>query len=214
MYAYISLNPISSLVAVLVVGYLVLSYVRSVIDWRTRQRGKPLPPGPTPLPVIGNMLDMPETKKWLGFQDLFAKYGANVNPPYHLLALSDAQRREYRVHERSGKSHRRNRRCRSGPGTAGEAVRQYVRSAYERGDSSVSHVPSRFLTRLTLRSIGNEVSFSVMPYGQWWREHRRAFWQVFHPGAMRGYRDTERAFAHDFLRKLLTSPEDIEKHSR
>lgn len=126
MYAYISLNPISSLVAVLVVGYLVLSYVRSVIDWRTRQRGRPLPPGPTPLPVIGNLLDMPETKKWLGFQDLFAKYGANFNPPYHLLALSDAQRREYRVLERPGKSHRRNRRCRSGPGAAGETLRKYV----------------------------------------------------------------------------------------
>ncbi len=63
-------------------------------------------------------------------------------------------------------------------------------------------------------SIGNDVSFSVMPYGQWWRDHRRAFWQVFHPGAMRSYRDTERAFAHDFLRNLLASPGNIEKHSR
>lgn len=109
MYASVASNPISSLVAALAAGYLVLSYVRSVINWRTRQRGRPLPPGPVPLPIIGNLLDMPETKKWLGFQDLFAKYGASFNPRYQLLALSNAERREYCILERSGKSHRLNR---------------------------------------------------------------------------------------------------------
>lgn len=88
MYASIALNPIASLVAFLAVTYLVLSYVRSVINWRTRQRGRPLPPGPAPLPVIGNLLDMPETRKWLGFQDLCTKYGelsSATSPTSHSL---------------------------------------------------------------------------------------------------------------------------------
>lgn len=87
----------------------------------------------------------------------------------------------------------------------------------ECSDPSVSHTTSQFgwcrcRIWLTLISVGNDVSFSIMPYGQWWRDHRRAFWQAFHPGAMRGYRDTVRAFLHEFLRNTVTSPEGVEQH--
>ncbi|KAH8101012.1 cytochrome P450 [Cristinia sonorae] len=35
----------------------------------------PLPPGPKPLPLVGNVLDMPQDKPWLKFNEMGHKYG-------------------------------------------------------------------------------------------------------------------------------------------
>nr|BED43012.1 cytochrome P450 monooxygenase [Trametes versicolor] len=179
MYASTALDSISSLVSVLAVtSFFLLSYVRSVISWRNRRRGRPLPPGPAPLPVIGNLLDMPETRKWLGFQDLCTKYGGIVYLNVlgnHILAINDTSMAQELLEKRSANTCSR---------------------------------PSSVVIPL----VGNDVSFSIMPYGQWWRDHRRAFWQVFHPGAMRGYRDTVRAFLHEFMRNTVSSPEGVEQY--
>lgn len=40
----------------------------------------PLPPGPRPLPFIGNALDMPQEFPWKTFREWTNKYGA----PFHL----------------------------------------------------------------------------------------------------------------------------------
>lgn len=63
-------------------------------------------------------------------------------------------------------------------------------------------------------SIGNNVALSAMPYGQLWRDHRRAFWQIFHPGATRQYRDAQHIILHNFMRKLWESPDDLKEHLR
>ena len=54
---------------------VVVFYLRHVTSWDARARGHPLPPGPKPLPLIGNMLDMPKGRPWVGFRDMCAKYG-------------------------------------------------------------------------------------------------------------------------------------------
>ena len=53
-----------------------------------------------------------------------------------------------------------------------------------------------------------------MPYGQWWRRHRRIFWQYFHPGALPKYQDVLEQGAHRLLSRLLTTPENFEEHIR
>ncbi len=58
------------------------------------------------------------------------------------------------------------------------------------------------------------VNLSVMPYGQWWRRHKRAFWQHFHPGAISSYQQIQRSAAHRFLNKLLKTPSKLREHIR
>ena len=40
----------------------------------------PYPPGPKPLPLIGNMLDWPKSSIWLAFRDMRARYGEHKYP--------------------------------------------------------------------------------------------------------------------------------------
>ena len=63
-------------------------------------------------------------------------------------------------------------------------------------------------------SIGMDINFSIMPYGQRWRQHKRAFWQYFHPGALPTYLPLQRKTAHRFLNKLLDTPSRLREHIR
>ena len=42
---------------------------------RQRRRGLPYPPGPRPLPLLGNLLDIPKEFSWLTYTHLSKKYG-------------------------------------------------------------------------------------------------------------------------------------------
>ena len=46
----------------------------AIRDYR-RRRGLPYPPGPRPLPSIGNLLDIPNEFSWLAYTQLSKKYG-------------------------------------------------------------------------------------------------------------------------------------------
>lgn len=45
----------------------------------TPARANPLPPGPKPLPVLGNLLDWPSKKEWETFTKWSELYGAQTN---------------------------------------------------------------------------------------------------------------------------------------
>ncbi|KAI0670932.1 cytochrome P450 [Trametes maxima] len=79
----------------------------------------------------------------------------------------------------------------------------------KRSANSPDRPPSQILPL-----IGNDVAFSSMRYGQVWREHRRAFWQVFHPNAIPDYREAQRAVMLKFLRNLSATPQRLKEHIR
>lgn len=57
-----------------------LRYLCLLWDWKARSQGLPLPPGPRPLPIVGNVFDLPEVRPWLGFRDMRKEYGQYFCP--------------------------------------------------------------------------------------------------------------------------------------
>ena len=56
-------------------GFLsFLLALRAFRDYR-RRRGIPYPPGPRPLPVVGNLFDLPKDSLWLAFTRFSKKHG-------------------------------------------------------------------------------------------------------------------------------------------
>ncbi|KAF4582385.1 hypothetical protein EYR38_002505 [Pleurotus pulmonarius] len=63
--------------------------------------------------------------------------------------------------------------------------------------------------------MGWKSMFSFQPYGQQWRDRRRAFWQEFNPEHGRiNHRPIQLHYARDLVRHLYESPIDFEKHAR
>ncbi|KAI0763593.1 cytochrome P450 [Trametes elegans] len=145
--------------------------------WRARTRGRPLPPGPRRLPVLGNMLSIPTWKPWLGFRDISARYGEIT----YLEVLGQSM-----------------------------LVLESPALMSELLDKHSANTSDRNLTPLIPLS-GQASNFAFMPYGQVWRQHRRAFWQYFHPGSVAQYQPIQRAVTRRFLEGLLARPAEFKK---
>ena len=72
--------PFHTLSALAVTSLLVLAviYFRWLTAWKAHSRGLPLPPGPKPLPLIGNTLDFPTKRQGVALRDMSLQYGEHV----------------------------------------------------------------------------------------------------------------------------------------
>jgi hypothetical protein len=52
-------------------------YLLFVFRDHRRRGGLPYPPGPPPLPMIGNILDIPQDTPWTAYVDMSRKYGTH-----------------------------------------------------------------------------------------------------------------------------------------
>ena len=55
---------------------------------------------------------------------------------------------------------------------------------------------------------------SLMPYGLWWRKHRRLFHEYFHRNAVTKYQPIQKQEAQALLRRLLVTPDNFLHHIR
>ncbi|KAF9466030.1 cytochrome P450 [Collybia nuda] len=62
--------------------------------------------------------------------------------------------------------------------------------------------------------MGWSFNMVFMPYGSWWRRHRRAFHEHFHANAVLKYQPIQQREARAFLRRLLVTPETFAHHIR
>jgi hypothetical protein len=68
--------PVVSLTSILHILVLVSSLAAflAIRDYQ-RRRGLPYPPGPRPLPLIGNIFDIPKRFSWLSYLQFSKKHG-------------------------------------------------------------------------------------------------------------------------------------------
>nr|VWO95117.1 N/A [Ganoderma boninense] len=59
--------------------------------------------------------------------------------------------------------------------------------------------------------MGHDTTFGLMPYGQRWRIHRRAFWQQFNQTGVTKYHAVLRDMALRLLSMMLTDPAGLEE---
>lgn len=59
-------------------GLIAFAY-GAIKRWRRSASHYPLPPGPQPLPLLGNALDMPKDYWWLKFAEWSKQYGDVVH---------------------------------------------------------------------------------------------------------------------------------------
>ena len=57
-----------------------------------------------------------------------------------------------------------------------------------------------------------DASIGFLPYGAWWRRHRRSFHQYFNISVVSKYLPIQRREVHAFLRRLLDTPDDFLHH--
>jgi hypothetical protein len=59
-------------VALLILGVLIALLLRSP----SRRNSAALPPGPKPLPIVGNAFDLPAQEQWLALSEMAQTFGA------------------------------------------------------------------------------------------------------------------------------------------
>ncbi|RDX45834.1 cytochrome P450 [Lentinus brumalis] len=80
----------------------------------------------------------------------------------------------------------------------------------DKGSANTSDRKESVLIELS----GSDLNLGFMAYGDWWRRHRRAFWQYFRPQAVQNYRAVQKTMSVRFLGKLLRDPSRFKSHIR
>ena len=200
--------------------YKLTALFFSVMLFRQLKKGRdsnpnrlPLPPGPKGYPLIGNLFDMPVHKPWVVYDEWRKTYGKpliinGLSPkitglsgdmiylnvlgqPFVILCSLDVITDLFEKR------------------SSNYSDRKHMTMLIELYVSSYSFHFKEFVKNAVRYRMGFSISMVVMPYGAWWRAHRKLFHEYFHRNAVTKYQPIQRQEAQAFLRRLLVTPNDF-----
>ncbi|KAF9002581.1 cytochrome P450 [Cyathus striatus] len=77
-----------------------------------------------------------------------------------------------------------------------------------------SNYSDRVRMPMVLELMNWGFNMAMLPYGDWWRRHRRSFHEHFHPNVVGKYQPIQLREARAMLRRLLDTPENFLHHVR
>ncbi|PPQ72181.1 hypothetical protein CVT24_002393 [Panaeolus cyanescens] len=77
-----------------------------------------------------------------------------------------------------------------------------------------SNYSDRMRMPMVIELMGWDYNMGLLPYGSWWRRHRRDFHHHFHAGITPKYKPIQVEETHAFLKRLLVTPDDFLLHIR
>ncbi|TFK36285.1 cytochrome P450 [Crucibulum laeve] len=85
---------------------------------------------------------------------------------------------------------------------------------YDLFEKRSSNYSDRMRMPMIIELMNWDYNMAMLPYGTWWRRHRRAFHEHFHPNVVAKYQPVQLREARSFLRRLLDTPENFLHHVR
>ncbi len=68
-------SPVNISLSLILVLPLVVTFISWLYSTPKRRPSLPLPPGPKPLPLLGNLFDVPQEKPWITYMGWSRSYG-------------------------------------------------------------------------------------------------------------------------------------------
>jgi cytochrome P450 len=199
----------------IILGILAVAFCVDLYAKRRRMLAL-TPPGPTPLPYLGNVFDIPSDKPWEMYSEWSKKYNSKCQSPIASLSFTAVRRLlgdlvsvrvlgELSVIVNSAEAAKeifgkRASIYSSRPNF--KMVEMYVLFARKK----------RPAVNRTLFRIGWDWNFALMPYGERWRTQRRYMHQAFHSGVVSAHFPAQAAKVSELVVRLRDSPGEFRGH--
>jgi cytochrome P450 len=207
------MSSLHSASALCVLGGLALAW-RLYRERTNRPSWLPLPPGPKGYPLIDNLLDFPTYKPWLEYTEWNKLYGVSsfsfTDPTHGLFA--DDYAGDVVYFKVLGQPFL----------IVGSAETAF--DLFDKRSSNYSDRPrlpminEMYVLTISIPQLAIDLncpstrmawtfSPAMLPYGSWWRRHRRLFHDYFHPNIVHRYNPILLEATRAFLREFLRAPD-------
>ncbi|KAF5381630.1 hypothetical protein D9615_005548 [Tricholomella constricta] len=188
-----------SVYGIIVLALFLIIYLHKRRRDRTQANphSLPYPPGPRPLPIIGNLLDLARGNEIETYLQLYKTYGGV--PTHSRLLFANGGLGDLVFLNVLGKK---------------VLFVNSFQTAHHLFEKRSANYSDRNHSPMLHELMGWDWTFGHMPYGERWKAHRRMFHRQFQQSVAPAHWPVQRKEAHALLRRILDSPDDLIDHLR